>query len=206
MENAERMREDHKRRVAALQQLDGHRTDCLRYATHLADVDELEGAADMCNKVVTDFPGYAGLGAVLFFAAAVLKALKQYAQAVRCFEMALDRPPEGYREEHVLFQVARVYELQGERAPRGVADEAWGDCFRKFGYRDAALRRRYGGRGGWRAWHDDFETWSDMAARCTSRGDSPHDSTCPRRAGWRGRQRRGGGEGGRGEGASRACG
>ena len=45
LENAERMREDHKRRVAALQQLGGHRTDCLRYATHLADVDELEGAA-----------------------------------------------------------------------------------------------------------------------------------------------------------------
>ena len=37
----------------------------------------LEGAADMCNKVVTDFPTYSGIGAVLFFAAAVLKALSR---------------------------------------------------------------------------------------------------------------------------------
>ncbi len=89
----------------------------------------LEGALSVFSNIITEFPQYGKIKDIIWMSAVAMKQLGNLDEALEYFKHTLEDLPSTYREEHVLFVMASLYNAQGKRP---FAQEAYSTIFRKF--------------------------------------------------------------------------
>jgi hypothetical protein len=105
---------------------------------------------------------------LIFRAAVVLRFQKEYKQSRAYFVYLTEAAVRGWQPAQMLFQLARVYELEGDRQ---MAKLGYQQVYfvLKQDARAAGGWNRYEQYDAWEQWYADRETWEEMAQHCIER-------------------------------------
>ncbi len=159
------------------------------------ELGDWSGSLAIYGSIVAGFPRFRGMAKVTVRAAAVLQKCGRFQEALQYLEYILGYPPPGYRNDDMLFLLARAYELCGRKSDahdtyRELHRLYQSSQMRKLAKASPALRNHamgsveadegpsetcadYGSFKSWRAWHASPETWSRRAQRFLGELDAP---------------------------------
>jgi tetratricopeptide (TPR) repeat protein len=123
----------------------------------------LQAASDLYEQCISKFTHGDDLHEVMFRAAAVAKRLGRFTRCIAYMEYSLIKPPPGFSQKDILFQISRVHEQEGKV---DIASDGFRHAFKfvkKSGNSSSNLRS-------WRDWINRQDSWDKQAAIAFTNG------------------------------------
>ena len=115
-------------------------------------------AAELLGRIITTFPSYDNMTMVIFHAGVMMVNIGMFDQGRTYILHTLEDPPKPWKSHDVLFMVARIYEMNGEKKLGAAAFEE--------AFKSNSTQRYYELFKNCKEWLADTDIWRNMANRC----------------------------------------